>query len=234
MDAAPSSLASMSTYETFLPQKVFLAETLRFSNKRMFDGVQMKKIRCGPVAGDLQLYDCGSLSIATNNCASTSAIGDVWVSYDIELISPQTEPSTPVSSRFAVFNLSANMSLTSTVQAPITFDEEVVNGLEITNTSGVLTLPCGTFRVRADLSILDSSAEAFSVNAYCYVDGVAKTPIPCQASGKNSVGAALYIGWETYVVSDGSTTVEAQVTATGAAGTLNAAQDQCRLIVQVV
>jgi hypothetical protein len=223
----------MSTYETFIPQKVFLASSLRFSKSRMFDGVQMKKVRCGPVAGDLQLYDCGSLSIATNNCADTSAIGDVWVSYEIELISPQTEPATPLSSKVAIFNLSGDMALVSTVAKVLAVDEEVVNGLGVTNAAGVLTLPCGTFRVKCEVTLTDSSSEAFLGVVYLEKDSGLTSPL-CKSSTKNSVGVSIYISCETYIVSDGTTTVDAKLTATGSAGSLAAAQDQCRVIIEVV
>jgi hypothetical protein len=41
----------------------------------MFDGVQHKKVRCGPVGGDLQLYDAASIIVATVSCTDGSAIG---------------------------------------------------------------------------------------------------------------------------------------------------------------
>jgi hypothetical protein len=231
-DAAPGSLGAMSSYESFEPQRVFLSKSILAKRNRMFDGVQYKRIRCGPVAGDLELFDGCSLIIATDNCSSAAAIGDVWVNYEIELVSPQTEPAVPKTSRLAMFNLSANMSLTSAVEKTLAYDEEIVNAFGVVNTSGVFTLPCGTFRISSIVSCRDTSAEDFLLKMYGYIDGIAAA-IPFNSFTENA-GGYLRTSLTAYVVSDGTTTYENSLIAIGAAGTLTAVADQCKIVIEVV
>jgi hypothetical protein len=159
-DAAPQTLAGLSTYETQYNGRVYDSVSCRADVKRMFDGVQAKKIRCGPVAGDLQLYDAATFSLATVSCANTNAIGQLWVYYEIELISRQTEPTIYVPPNIALFNLSATQTFTTTVAAPLNCDESVVNGMGITNSSGTYTLPCGIYELLVNFVGCDSSAES--------------------------------------------------------------------------
>lgn len=52
--------------------------------------------RSGPVTqGDLRLYDMGNMTIATQGLQGTSVtVGELWVSYDIELLKPRLVQST--------------------------------------------------------------------------------------------------------------------------------------------
>lgn len=230
VDAAPASLAALSTYETQDSSRVYDALKLRLSRNRMHDGVQAKKIRCGAVAGDLQLYDVGSVSVATVSCTDSSDIGQLWVYYEIELISPQTNPAAPVPQGFSLWNRSSAQSFTSTVAATLAFDEQVVDGLELTNASGVFTMPCGLFEVTANCSLNDSAAESFVAQLAIFKNGAALSP-PVASSAYNSAAtekthAITCVG---YVECSDGDTISVSVTLTGAAGTLTARQDECRI-----
>lgn len=89
----PTSLQGLSTYETQSNARVFESCSLNIPPKRMFDGVQHKRIRCGNVAGDLQLYDGCSFIFSTVSCNAQFPIGQLWVHYEVEFFSPQTEPT---------------------------------------------------------------------------------------------------------------------------------------------
>lgn len=58
-------------------------------------GVQ-RYVRNAPLASnlDIKTYDVGILNLATNGCADTSALGSLFVEYEIELITPQTPSGT--------------------------------------------------------------------------------------------------------------------------------------------
>jgi len=234
-DAAPGSLASMSTYETQENGRVWQTVPLTLSRARMFDGVQTKKIRCGPVGGDLQLYDAGSLSVCTISCADASAIGQLWVYYEVEFVSQQTEPSTKVPPSLYGINLSANQGFTSTVAAAITFDEVTVSGFDVSNASGVLTLPCGAYLISGNVCFTDSSAEAFTVNVALNVDGAATSPPQAVYQTLNGSAAATFtMGFSFYHASSTTSTVQLLATLTGAAGTLTVCGDSTRMFIRAL
>jgi hypothetical protein len=50
---------------------------------------------------DIKTYDVGTLFVATQGCVDTTAIGELYVSYDVELITPQNNPNSDVLSNSA-------------------------------------------------------------------------------------------------------------------------------------
>lgn len=219
VDAAPASLAALSTYETQESSRVYEASRLELSRARMFDGVQAKKVRCGPVAGDLQLYDSCSVSVATVSCSGTTAIGQLWVYYDIELISPQTEPAVPIPQSTSIGYNSANQTgVTSGASTVVAFNSFLCNGLEVTPVGGQFTLPCGMYKVAVNLTASDTANESFTVELYIAMDG-AVLPVGTYASSSNGSNVAVSVLG--YVYSSGTGVLEIQSILTGAAGTLS-------------
>jgi len=55
-------------------------------------GIQ-RYLRYGALAAnqDVKTFDIGNLHVATQGCADTTAIGELYVVYDVELITPQTD-----------------------------------------------------------------------------------------------------------------------------------------------
>jgi len=95
------------------------------------------------IEGDLRLYDPGTFNIAVQGMqASTGVIGELWVSFEVEFISPKFSPSSDIP--FAHFGTS-NASITN--YNPPTADHvfgTILNGLQNVfplNTSGS-TLGC--------------------------------------------------------------------------------------------
>jgi hypothetical protein len=236
VDAAPSTLAALSAYETMLAERVYNGLCVDASVKRMFDGVQHKKIRCGPVAGDLQLYDAASVIVGTISCADTSDLGQLWVEYEVELISPQLEPSAPLPQALSMLNLSSAQTFTSTMDAAIEFDQFIVDGLEVSSAldTGVLTMPCGVYLVSGVVTVQDSSAEALTARVRPFVDGAlhasqhSNLQVTVPANGYNSIPVLVYF------TSDGTTTFEMRLTLTGAAGTLKAVADFTRIAIRAI
>ncbi len=174
MDAAPSNLAALSTYETQANGRVYEKVALDMNCRRAYDGVQSKKIRSGPVGSDLQLYDAATFSFSTISCANTNAIGQLWVYYEIELISQQSEPTVKVNPSLSVFQLGSNQSFTSTVADDIDFDDEIMNGLDLTNTFGVYTVPPGEYLIYGDVEF--SGTTVVSLFAELYINGAVVSP----------------------------------------------------------
>jgi len=57
-------------------------------------GIQ-RYVRVGnaPAGTDLKTYDVGVFNQSTQNCAVTTAVGELWVEYDLELITPNPSPN---------------------------------------------------------------------------------------------------------------------------------------------
>jgi hypothetical protein len=187
----------------------------------MHDGVQAKKVRCGPVAGDLSLYDGCSVSVATLDGANTNGIGILLVHYVVELISPQTSPSTPKPTTASVYKQTGSQSFTTSTEASVTWGTELVDGLGISYDSGVFTLPCGAFKVSGNLTFSDSAGETLTVSVNHKKNGA--TMSPAQADKLKiavPAGGSVNVPFTVYITSDGDDTYQVDATLIGAAGTL--------------
>jgi hypothetical protein len=235
-DAVPADETALSTFETWVQGMVRAPKLeLRISKDRSFDGVQHKLVRSGPVAGDLSLYDACSLIVATDDCASSADIGKIYLEYQFRFVSPQTNPTSFVPPNMCIYNLSANQTFTTTVAAALNFDEPVVEGFTITNNAGVYTLPPGAYVVHVDHTYQDSAAETFKVETTFQVNGAEPVP-PQRDNFRNTVVSQCLtqLSSDFWASSSSSFTISIVITCTGAAGTLTALQDQCRLRIMAV
>lgn len=97
-------------------------------------GVQ-RYIRSGNLAAnlDIKTYDVGNLIIATQGEADTSAIGELYVEYDVELITPQVSAD-------AAAALSASITTTGASSAnEFTGVQTIVGGLPVTASGKTIT-----------------------------------------------------------------------------------------------
>lgn len=184
---------------------------------------------------DYKTYDAGQLHVCTSEMANTDAVGKLWVEYDVEFFVPQVTPGTPIPPvrNFAQFNLSSAQTLTSTTATQIAFDEEIQSGaLYLSNTLGnfVATIS-GWYYVQADLTFNDSSAEAFTALVELRRSGGALSVPVLSSVGPITVGAngKLHVHVEGALALDAGQAFEIYATLTGAAGTLTAVADSCRV-----
>ncbi len=219
-DAAPGSLADMSTYEIQSNDRAFEAFTLNIPISRMFDGVRTKKIRSGPVPGDLTIFDGASFSVCTVNCSDTSAIGQLWVDYEVELISPQVE-STPITNKVIRYTKAADQTYTTTVGAVWLVDTHTTGCSSFGSlSSGRVTLPAGFYRFRASICASDSAAETLNISLSIRKDAsIVETSYSATAVPAN--GARMQVV-EVVASSTGSNVFDVWAVLTGAAGTLKA------------
>jgi hypothetical protein len=218
-DAAPSTLASLSAYETLDDVQVHRALSLSVSVRRMFDGIQHKKIRCGPVGGDLQLYDGCSLIVATTDCSNSDPIGKLYLEYEIDLISPQVEPSLPIPPNVLFVALSADQVVTTSTDTVVNFDTSIVEGFALVETDGAITLPCGQYRVSGVIYATSSSAGDCNLQVNPNLDGAALVPPRSFGTrvSASSIASQVSVPFLAYVRSDGSNvfTIVVSVTASG-------------------
>jgi hypothetical protein len=236
VDAAPSTQAAISAYETQSNEVVHKSLSLPISTNRMFDGVQRKKVRCGPVGGDLQLYDGCSLIVATVNCNNTDPIGELFLEYEIELISPQIEPSIPVPPGKLLVTLASSQSLTTTVPAVVNFDTAEVEGMPLVETDGAITLPCGTFLVSGIISPSNTANELTTIDIEMKLDSASLSPVNKETLSiiAGASGSAFPLPVLGIVRSDGTNVLSIVATVTGAAGTLSISATKTRLLIEAL
>ncbi len=107
-------------------------------------GVQ-RYIRTGNLSPnqDVKTYDVGNLYLGTQGEADTSPIGELYVDYDVELITPQTGDDAPASVRIVTSSASR--------VAPFTGSQTVYGDLSVTATSTTVTFnEIGSFLVNVD------------------------------------------------------------------------------------
>jgi len=202
-DPPPSSLQALSTYESQVNGRVYNALTLSLSTKRMFDGVQTKYVREGPVASALSLYDAASYTFATISCSDSAPIGQLWVSYVVDLISPQTESALPISPSYSFFTKPElqDQRLTWATLETITFPDVVVNGSGIAYADGVFTLPKANWHITGQVNLHSYTTSPSRVIPT--VDGQGLNAIETQFNG--GVSYFLAVPVIAYVSSNGKT-----------------------------
>lgn len=235
-DHAPHDLPSLSTFETLSTGRVFNAIRLNVNTSLMFLGMSYKRVRSGPVAGDLGLYDGGHLIFSTVAGDSVSLAGQLWAYYRIELVSPQvsfepgeTEPHTHT---HAMFQSGADQILDSTVPTPVKFGAVLINGLEIGQSDeSTFLVPAGVYTVSGEATFADSVSEQLALDLQLTLDGAA--PVPLQEVSKRRVVQGqdhVSLGFTFCVVLNKiQTAVRLLAIAVGAAGTLRSLVGQTRI-----
>ena len=117
-DAAPSSLEeALQNYKSVNDStwKTFATElTGEMLNKR-------KSFFCRPLAAnaDIDLYDCGNLNLITEGQIDGSAVGQLWVEYEGEFLTPEGKP---------IGNLAPTMLVVGNSGSGITNLNPITNG----------------------------------------------------------------------------------------------------------
>jgi hypothetical protein len=235
MDPAPPTLASLSTYESQTNGRVYEKLTLNCASNRMYDGVQNKRIREGPVSGDLELYDPCSFIFATIACANANAIGQLWVYYEVDLISRQTDTGTAVPPSLVLRNIGNTQTFATTVPEAIDFDEVISAGFTTTDATGVFTVPPGVYTITGQVAFADSSAEALNILLELIINGAAVVPAQNVLHGQAAIaGTGVNVPFSFYTSQPAQFTLAIRAQLTAAAGTLTAVADAGRLFIKAV
>lgn len=230
---APTLLSDLSVYEFHDYTQVYGECRLSVPEARLRPE---RWVRCGPAPGDLNLYDALGVIVAVDAMADTTAVGDIFLHYEVEFSGMQVEPSTPVPRSFALYNLSATQNLTTATIVTIAFDETVVDTIGGTLASGVYTPGCGAYEVQCEVSGADTASETFSLRLDLYKNGAALSAVPCGSLHRQAAVATgtINVSLFGYVTCDTDDTIEVKVTATGAAGGLTLNADLCRLLIRAL
>lgn len=98
-DATPFNETELQTYWGAKTGQICEPTTLVANQQALHKIGPSRYTRIGNLSAnqDIKLYDCGNFFIATTDCADTSNIGRLFVDYEIELMTPQTQPGASLS-----------------------------------------------------------------------------------------------------------------------------------------
>ncbi len=134
-DAAPQNKQQLMAYHHAVRSAVWDECSFRGDRQDLKKFGVQRYVRSGSLAAnlDVKTYDVGTLFVATQGEADTTAIGELYVDYDVELITPQ-------SNREAVISNSAFITTTAASRAaPFTGTQTIVGGLSVTATGATMT-----------------------------------------------------------------------------------------------
>lgn len=236
-DEAPTSELTVSTYQDCVEDAVWVEELvcdLRPSS--MFSMGARKFVRSGSVGPeDLKLYDAANLFLCTVEETGASAIGKLWVEYDVDFFVPQlpvTGAAVPKLSSLYVNDV--NQIYTTATPALLLFPDTFADGLGIgSSVAGVFTPPRGSYRINCRIAVLDTSVENCTAKLELFKNGSASTPFLIQSQVLDLMVASGYLELTLFgiVNCSGSDTFSLQLTVTGAAGTLSVIANQTQLLV---
>lgn len=106
--------------------------------------IHQQYVRTGSVTGDQKLYDLATLTVATSGgqAGQTNIVGELWVSYDIELFKPQVPSSITASGSAAYYGVAASWTNTNLFGGLL---PSVASTIGITvNSSNTISFPQGS------------------------------------------------------------------------------------------
>ncbi len=100
LDAAPVTKTAMMQERTKADGPTWVDLDLRCDQADLLKFGTQRYIRTGsaPTVSDLKTYDVGMFNIGSQGVTGAPVIGELWVEYDVELITPNTAPD-PISAR---------------------------------------------------------------------------------------------------------------------------------------
>lgn len=184
----------------------------------MFPIGPRKMIRQANVAGDMNLYDCGSFYVSTTGEADTSLIGKLWVEYDVEFYVPQNSPADQAGqSMIQQFLRALAQTFVTATPALLDWDTPVLNPLFISDVSGTITPRAGCYLVMFSGSFNDATPETFGVTVNLRKNTVTQLTAQAEAA---TAGGPVCLASNIIMAFNGSDTMDVQVTCVGAAGVL--------------
>lgn len=188
----------------------------------MFPTGPRKFIRSAAIGGDINLYDALRFYLCTVAESDTSAIGKLFVDYDVELFIPQNSPADSSGpSTMSMYLRASSQSFTNNTPAAIQWDAATYDPLRVgAPVSGVVTPPKGVYQVSWQASFLDNTNESFQVNTYLYKNGSAVTGASTQSLAINSTGSGVNHSGQFIVTANGTDTFSVYANCQGSAGTL--------------
>lgn len=227
-DPAPSSETNAVNNVGAVATQVWQNSCCTYDPATMMGIGPRKYVRATNVQGDPRTYDVGALYIYTSGCADTSAVGKIYVEYDFEFFSPQSDlsPTVPVIQGTTCININGTFAMTTSVGYII--GNSIPNSNNTLNfvcdalgfgpgNSGVMTPPAGAYNIWFSFDGSDNTTEPCQYEIDCFKNlaNVEDAFGVTSASGQICSPVAY-----TTLTCNGTDTISFRVKATGAAGTL--------------
>jgi hypothetical protein len=208
-DAVPANKQQLMSYHDAVRSSVwneccFSADT---RDLQKF-GVQ-RYIRSGALAAnqDIKTFDVGNILIATQGCADATAIGELYVMYDIELITPQSDVSALALGESAKIVGAGTVNLANVYG---TVSGTVTGGLPLTAVGGTITFNrvgqyiveqiCGGVGFAAEPT-QTGTATVTAINGGVHITAAADEMVNSWIVKINNVGETLIINYTGHATS---------------------------------
>jgi hypothetical protein len=238
LDKTPATEEIAMSYACIASTPSWQGIQCRPPQRLMHPGGLSKYVRSDRRAGDLRLYDAGSMYICTKGMVGTNDVGMIFVNYRVRFTGPQTDPAgTGVEIPHINSLLCAGgQAFTTAIPIPIDWDDIQYNPLGLTMVSSLphheFTLPAGVYKFSLHVVFLDDTAELFTAVVYLYKNGAEYVPFPVRGWGKNTpaTGASyLPITFDNFVVALSTDVWHYLAVVTAAAGSLSSLNEATRM-----
>jgi hypothetical protein len=231
LDSSPSSEIIASQMDGAVEDSPWKEQYLDLSVVDMFPMGPRKYVRSGTISSsDLKTYDAGQVFVCAVSCTDTSAIGKLWVEYDVELHIPQNPDAISLNNVGASANYQitgGDQTLTHATAATVLFDTENHNSLNASLSSGVVTLPAGKYQINAVISAGGGTAATTTFILEALQDGSSMSPVTKSQCDGSTLNPCISLNY--FVESAAEFTVAIQATFSSSTGTLGLRDQDCFL-----
>jgi hypothetical protein len=149
-EAAPVNKQQLMSFHNAVRTAVWSACKYEASQGDLSKFGPRRYVRQGTVAStDIKTYDVGNLILATQGCADTSVLGEIYLSYEIEFQTPQFNLTDSISASCARISSGGTVSRA----APYGTAATITGGLPVTASGATLTFnSVGQYIVTMDYS----------------------------------------------------------------------------------
>lgn len=172
MSPALGSLQEAEGKDPNIPFGPFENAVLRLDPHRLTPDTKFNRGAQYPAGGDPKTYDAGKVSVVVQGTPNTSQIGIIYVSYAVELITPQLPQIADVPPNYHLANYQVDpiASVTNLTWTQLTFTRNPLpagGNLVITYNAGTFSLQPGAWRFYLNVSVngTTSQLQRFSVKA---------------------------------------------------------------------
>lgn len=202
-DAAPANKQQLMAYHNAVRSAVWAECSYRADLQDLKKFGPQRYVRSGAAAAnqDIKTFDVGNLLVGTQGCADATAIGELYVTYEVTLITPQSDPN-------AVSNAGAAKIVGGgTVSKTAVFGTAAVitGGLPVTALTNTLTfnrvgqylleqLVVGTTFTNVDATWTGTAASQTSI-VQSYQSAAATGAVSSRLVTINNIGETVIADW---------------------------------------
>lgn len=213
-DAAPANKQQMMAAHNAVRSAVWQESRYRADRADLRKFGTQRYIRSGALAAnqDIKTFDVGNLFVATQGCADATAIGELYIEYEIHLITPQADPAALFGANSALVTAGGTISKSAQFGTAAV----VTGGLPISASGNTLTfnkvgqylvdnVPYGTVFTDVAPTVTGTATSTLAIGAL--QNAAATSAVHSRLVSINEAGLTLIIDWSAV-----STTVTAGVT----------------------